>query len=1002
MTAVHETAYPRLRNDWTDKLLTEIFTPQKEEIRFAQNCTRQPLSFVSVLVQLKVFQYLGRFIPFNQISRPIINHIVKFLNVDAELAASILHQPKNLKSRYIKSIRKFMGVTSLTETKNFLREIAHQAAQTKHYLPDIINVILEQLVRLKVELPAFSFLRRTAQNSRQQVNKSCYEAIHSNISIEVRGKLDKLLETTVDKPTSDWDTLKQDAKKPTLHHIKEFVTHLQTLQAWCLLLPSIETIPPAKSSYFTLEAQSMDSSMLKSISVEKRYALMTIYIRKKAAQVLDDVSGILIRSVRKLHNVANEALGAFKVSQTTQVENLIIQLKKIATAYLQEKTQKKRFKAIDVLLANKSEQIIKECDAQLAYTNNNYFPFILKPYQNKRAILFDCLNLLHFNSTTRDINLELAINFMKKHRHTKKRELVIPQKNEPGYFSIHWIPKAWLKWVIISEANKKSKTIHVSKQYFEICIFSQLSLELNSGDLFVPGSDHFSDYRDQLITWEEYEAQIGEYVAMMNLQSDPKAFTATLFERLKHKSGQVDEKFPENNFVEFKRDKLVLKKRERPKEPEGLKQLDKILTERMPETNILDILVETEVWLNLSQDFRPVSGVSSRIENPRERFIMTLFCYGFNFGPTQTIRMVKGFSRRQIAWLNLRHVTEEKLDKAITKTINHYNNFMLPKQWGTGKSASADGTKWDIYEQNLLSEYHIRYGGYGGIGYYHVSDTYIALFSHFIPCGVYEALYILDGLLKNESDIQPNQVHGDTHAQSYTVFGLAYLLGIELMPRIRTLKELNFYKPDAKTIYKHIESLFDKPINWALIEKYLPDMLRIALSIKSGKLTASAILRKLGTKSRKNKLYFAFRELGRVIRTEFLLHYIEDIEVRTMIHAATCKSEEFNQFLKWTFCGGEGIISENNRYEQLKIIKYNHLIGNLIILHNVHGMTRAFNELANEGYMVDPELLKLFAPYRTGHINRFGTHILNLDKIVEPLVEERDFKLTLNPVKSKK
>ena len=66
----------------------------------------------------------------------------------------------------------------------------------------------------------------------------------------------------------------------------------------------------------------------------------------------------------------------------------------------------------------------------------------------------------------------------------------------------------------------------------------------------------------------------------------------------------------------------------------------------------------------------------------------------------------------------------------------------LPKFWGSGKRVSADGTKWDLYEQNLLSEYHIRYGGYGGIGYYHVSDTYIALFSHFIPCGVWEAVYI--------------------------------------------------------------------------------------------------------------------------------------------------------------------------------------------------------------------------------------------------------------------
>jgi TnpA family transposase len=39
-------------------------------------------------------------------------------------------------------------------------------------------------------------------------------------------------------------------------------------------------------------------------------------------------------------------------------------------------------------------------------------------------------------------------------------------------------------------------------------------------------------------------------------------------------------------------------------------------------------------------------------------------------------------------------------------------------------------------------------------------------------------------------------------------------------------------------------------------------------------------LRKLGTASRKNKLYFAFRELGRVVRTMFLLEYISDDALR--------------------------------------------------------------------------------------------------------------------------
>lgn len=167
----------------------------------------------------------------------------------------------------------------------------------------------------------------------------------------------------------------------------------------------------------------------------------------------------------------------------------------------------------------------------------------------------------------------------------------------------------------------------------------------------------------------------------------------------------------------------------------------------MPQTPILDALADTENLLNWTRFFGPLSGLDTKLENPAERYVLASFCYGCNLGPSQTAQSVQGTERRQIAWINQRHVTEDALDEAITTIINAYNNFSLPKLWGSGKHASADGTRWDLYEQNLLSEYHIRYGGYGGIGYYDVSDTYIALFSHFIPCGVWEAVYILDGLL---------------------------------------------------------------------------------------------------------------------------------------------------------------------------------------------------------------------------------------------------------------
>jgi len=149
--------------------------------------------------------------------------------------------------------------------------------------------------------------------------------------------------------------------------------------------------------------------------------------------------------------------------------------------------------------------------------------------------------------------------------------------------------------------------------------------------------------------------------------------------------------------------------------------------------------------------------------------------------------------------------------------INLYNKFNLPKHWGDNSRAAADGKRWDIYDNNFVSEYHLRYSQFGGVAYYHVTDTYIALFCHFIPCGVREAIYILDGLTKNMSNINPNILHGDSHAQMLTAFCLSYLLGIKLMPRIKNWKDLNFYKPSPEYVYKEIESHLQKKVSIGII-----------------------------------------------------------------------------------------------------------------------------------------------------------------------------------------
>jgi TnpA family transposase len=591
---------------------------------------------------------------------------------------------------------------------------------------------------------------------------------------------------------------------------------------------------------------------------------------------------------------------------------------------------------------------------------------------------------MDLHSTTQDQSTLEALALIMGHRRSRKQTLdAVNANGEP--IDLSWIPEKWLKLVTGKTIRNRNST-EVQRSYFELCLFTTLAQELKSGDVVIMGSDKFGDFRDQLVSWEEYNEQIAEYGELAGITTDPKALIAELKRWLQSSAKDTDKKFPGNDQVRVENGELVIQRVKRKPIPAALERINQALDDRLAETSILDVLIDMEKWLGLSKGFKPLSGHETKLTDHQRRFIVTLFCYGCNLGPTQTARSIEGINRRQVAWLNLRHSTEEKIDEAITKVINAYNRFSLPKIWGTGQTASADGTKWNLYEQNLLSEHHLRYLGTGGLGYYHLSDTYIALFSHFIPCGVYEAVYILDGLLKNQSDIQPDTIHGDTQSQSEAVFGLAYLLGIKLMPRIRGIKHLKLYRVSKTDHYKHIDTLFKDTTNWELIESCLPDMLRIALSVKAGRINASTILRRLGTYSRKNKLYLALRELGRVVRTVFLLQYIAEAEIREMIQAATCKSEEFNDFLQWVMFGNDGLIAENIRHEQQKIIKYNHLVANMIILYNVVTMTKVLGDLADEGYPISPEVLAGTSPFRRGNINRFGTYSMNMEREV-PSIE---------------
>ena len=98
-------------------------------------------------------------------------------------------------------------------------------------------------------------------------------------------------------------------------------------------------------------------------------------------------------------------------------------------------------------------------------------------------------------------------------------------------------------------------------------------------------------------------------------------------------------------------------------------------------------------------------------------------------------------------------------------------------------------------------------------------------------------------------------------------------------------------------------------------------------------------------------------------------------------------------FSKWFGFGGFGIIAHNDPIEQEKIIKYNDLIANAVIFHNVVDLTDILSDLKREGHLVTRDDVAVLSPYMTSHIKRFGDYLIDLNAIPQSLDEISNFNL---------
>jgi Tn3 transposase DDE domain/Domain of unknown function (DUF4158) len=722
MPAIHETAYPRMKPNLSHNELKEIFTPTEEELILLNSKTKKslPIPKLGFMTTLKCYQYLGRPIGLDKIDSIIKKHIADKLSIDNKVDLSSYDQ--STRKRHIKIIREYLQINADKKSRRqMMKSAALNAAATRENLADIINSIIDELIKSKFELPAFQKLVRLARAARLVVNNDNYGKIFNALSDNQKRVIDKMLGMI---PTDDgedilsWSMLKLEPKKPTLNNIKGYVHYVDNLRVlYQKININLDFISPTRIEQLRDEAIIADIDDMKSMRPIKRYAMATILIYMKLASAIDDLVQVFITWIKGIEAQAKSKLENYRLEQAEKTDEYVLILYNTLLALRNNDTPQDKIRAIEEQLGGKTDYLIEQCREYLGLTAENHITWMLKPYQKKRHVIFKLIENLEILSSTNDKAIEAALQFIMHYRHSHKEWIDLDNKN-PIQPDLSLLTDGWFKMVTGLKRDKNLIIKKINRHYYEIAVCSVLMGDLNCSDAYVNGAFIFDNPNKQFITWEEFEAEVDGYCHLVKLPKELEKFSALKKSQLQKTSKIVDENYQKNPYLVIENGLPILKKLPKKKEHPELDKTRQMIMDEMPITSIVDAIIEVENWLNLSINFKPILGFETKIADYPSRFVATTLSYGCNMGPTQAERSLLKYTRKQIAWLFNHHVTDSRLLKTIRLLINRYNIFALPKHWGPGDSVSVDGTFWDMYTQNLLAAHHIRYGRYGGVGYY--------------------------------------------------------------------------------------------------------------------------------------------------------------------------------------------------------------------------------------------------------------------------------------------
>ncbi len=540
------------------------------------------------------------------------------------------------------------------------------------------------------------------------------------------------------------------------------------------------------------------------------------------------------------------------------------------------------------------------------------------------------------------------------------------------------VPKGWARRVFPAKGE-------VNPQAYTLCVLERLQHAVRRRDVFVPTSERHADPRAELLRGDAWEAARDSVARALDRSLDPAVELARLGQLLRTAYADVGENLAQHTTLQVVEQDgqpvVTLSALPAQEESEHLVHVREQLAAALPQVEVAALLREVDAFTGFSLAFTHVADGQPAAADLPLSICAVLLAQACNLGLKTVARAdVPALTLARLAWVQQNYLRAETLTAANARLVDAQAGLPLAQAWGGGEVASADGMRFVVPVRTLHAGWNRKYfGSQRGVTYYNfTSDQFTGFHGIVIPGTLRDSLFILAGLLEQQTRLDPREIMADTHGYSDVVFGLFSLLGYRFSPRLADLADQRFWRLEKEDDYGPLNELGRHVVNARLIHAHWDDMLRLAGSLKLGKVKATAVMRTLQRAGSLSGLGRAVAELGRVEKTLYLLAYVQDEAYRRRILVQLNRGEGRHAVARAVFHGKKGELRQRYREGMEDQLGALGLVVNALVLWNTRYLQHALERWQQTEGVLNPDDVARLSPLLHEHVNMLGRYDFSL------------------------